>query len=117
MPMSLVRKMKPDGGQMPAREKGGTRNWLLPAVVMAVLLALFATLELRCSRSDRGPHQVSTEVVMKPDGHTLLLERVDGSEAPTHDPQCQACRRELDRRIREVVAFAFDSLVVHIAEE
>ena len=85
--------------------------WLALGLVLIVfLISLFSSPKVK------QVHEVGcSEIVLSPDGHTLKIDYVDGEKFVTQDPQCTLCRQDLDRHIRQVVAYAFDSLVVQIA--
>ncbi len=119
MPMALSRREVPESE--PEREV--PKIWFgkrfgVPVVLWAAL-AVIAMVFVVLSFSDTGikaGHEVGcSEIVQSPDGHTLKIDHVDGEVYVKEDPQCAVCRQDLDRHIRQVVNYTFDSLVVQIA--
>ena len=128
MPMALSRKEIPDSGTVKEPEREPEREvpmiWFgkrfgVPVILWAALVVsamMFVILSFSDTKPKHGHEVGCSEIVQSPDGHTLKIDYVDGEKYVKEDPQCVVCRQDLDRHIRQVVAFAFDSLVVQVTD-
>ena len=124
MPMALSRREVPEKEPEKEPEREIPMIWFskrfgVPVILWAALIviSLMFVVHLFSDPEVMPGHEVGcSEIVQSPDGHTLKIDYVDGVKYVKEDPRCVVCRQDLDRHIRQVVAFAFDSLVVQVTD-